>query len=83
MNKIVVEVRVPAINKVYDARIPKDIQVWEMVKMITDMISRLEPEMYSQKNQVVLCDYDTGKKIDINSLVAEAGLVNGTRLLLV
>lgn len=82
MNKIVVEVQVPAINKVYDARIPRDIQVWEVTKLISQMIATLEPGMYSMENQAVLCDCETGSVLDINKLVDDAGLVNGSRVVL-
>lgn len=83
MNKIIVEVRVPAIGKVYDAKIPKDIQVWEATKLLSGMIAGVDEGLYAKDNQAVLCDYDTGAVLDINKLVGESGLSNGSRLMVV
>lgn len=82
MNKIVVEVQVPAVNKVYDARIPRDVQIWEVAKLISQMVAALEPGMYAEDNQAVLCDYETGQILDTNKLVDDVGLVNGSRVIL-
>lgn len=83
MNKIIIEVHIPSINKIYDAKIPKDIQIWEVTKLLSDMIAATHPGMYADSNEAVLCDFVEGTMLPINKLVDEAGLVNGSRVLLV
>lgn len=83
MNKIVVEVRVPSIDKVYDAKIPRDLQIWEVTKLLSEMIASTHPGLYDSKNEAVLCDYVTGTMFPINKLVDDVELVNGSRVILV
>ncbi len=83
MNKIIIEVRVPAINKIYDAKIPRDIQIWEATQLILKMIANLNPGLYAEDNEAVLVDFDSGKVIAVNALVADSGLTNGARIMLV
>ena len=83
MDKIVVELRITAINKIYDAKIPRDIQIWEATKLIVDMISNLHPGLYAGENEAMLVDFESGKVIAVNSLVADSGLTNGARVMLI
>jgi hypothetical protein len=83
MNKIIIEVHVPAIDFVYDAKVPRDIQVWEVTKLLSEMVAALHPGQYTKENPAVLCDYETGQMLPVNELVGESGLVNGARVLLV
>lgn len=83
MNKIIVEVHVPSTNKIYDAKIPRDIQIWEATKLLSDMIAATQPGMYTKENEAILCDLGSGTMLPVNKLVDEVGLVNGSRVLLV
>ena len=83
MSKIVVEVRVPSIDKIYDAKIPRDIQIWEATKLLSSMVASVHPGLYDKDNEAVLCDFTTGQVLPWNKLVDESGLVNGSRVLLV
>lgn len=83
MNKIIVEIRIPAIGKVYDAKLPKDIQIWEATKLLSGMIASVHEGLYAKANCAVLCDYDTGAVLDANKLVCESGLTNGSRVLVI
>ncbi|MBR3833403.1 MAG: hypothetical protein IKJ73_03715 [Lachnospiraceae bacterium] len=83
MNKIIVEVHVPSTNKIYDAKIPRDIQIWEVTKLLSDMIAANHPGMYAKDNDAILCDFVSGTILPANKLVDDVGLVNGSRVLLV
>lgn len=83
MSKIVVEVRVPSIDKIYDAKIPRDIQIWEATKLLSNMVASTHPGLYDKDNKAVLCDYTTGQMLLWNKLVDESGLTNGSRVLLI
>ena len=83
MSKIIVEVHVPSTNKIYDAKIPRDIQIWEVTKLLSDMIATAHSGMYTKDNEAVLCDLSSGNMLPVNKLVDDVGLVNGSRVLLV
>jgi len=83
MNKIIIEVHIPAIDEIYDVKLPKDIQIWEATRMISDLIASTHPGLYSRDNQAMLCNYDDGQLIPVNVVVDDSGLVNGSRVLLV
>lgn len=83
MNKIIVEVHVPSTNQIYDAKIPRDIQIWEATKLLSDMIAAIHPGMYTKENEAILCDFVSGAILPANKLVDDVGLVNGSRVLLV
>lgn len=83
MNKIIVEVRVPAIDKIYDVKLPRDIQIWEATKLINQLIITVNPSMYAMDDNAFLCNYETGRIYEVNKLVDEVGLVNGSRVVIV
>lgn len=83
MNKIIVEVRVPAIDKIYDVKLPRDIQIWEATKLINQLIITVNPSMYAMDDNAFLCSYETGRIYEVNKLVDEVGLVNGSRVVIV
>ncbi len=83
MNKIIIEVHVPSINKIYDAKIPRDIQIWEVTKLLSNMIAATHSGMYTKENDAILCDLSSGTMLPANKLVDDVGLVNGSRVLLV
>ena len=83
MDKIIVELRIPAIDKIYDVKIPRDIQIWEATQLIVKMVSNLHPVLYASENEAMLVDYESGKVIAVNALVADSGLTNGARVMLI
>lgn len=83
MNKIIIEVRIPSIDKTYDAKVPRDIQIWELTKLLSEMVATAHSGLYDKSNDAILCDYSTGCMLPRNKLVDDAGLVNGSRVLLV
>lgn len=83
MDKIIVELRIPAIDKIYDVKIPRDIQIWEATQLIVKMVSNLHPVLYASENEAMLVDYESGEVIAVNALVADSGLTNGARVMLI
>lgn len=83
MNKIIVEVRVPAIDKIYDVKLPRDIQIWEATRLINHLIASMNPGLFALDEESFLCSVDTGNAYDVNKLVDDAGLVNGSRVMIV
>lgn len=83
MEKILVEVILPAANKTYDVYIPLASPVSEVLKLTAALLSDLSNGYFQADTKTVLCDYETGNILNINVTVAESGLKNGSRLLLI
>lgn len=82
-NKALVEIIVPAASQKYDVYIPLDSKMSDVVSMVASALSDLSNGRYKATNDAVLCDADTGMIFNINTEVAELGIKNGSRLMLI
>jgi len=82
-NKALVEVYIPASGERFDVWIPLESKMSEVKLMISKALGEISGGMYQANDETVLCDADTGCVFDINTEVAELGIENGSRLLLI
>lgn len=80
--KILVQVFVPIVNQFYDVYIPKNIMVYETTELLTQLFKK-KLEKNFVENECILCDKSSGKILDINISNAEAGIINGSELMLI
>lgn len=83
MDKILVDVYVPAINKNYDVYIPSKSKFYEVVKLVVNMIEELSENYFIGQDDSVICDRVSGAIYNINMSSAELGLKNGSKLMLI
>lgn len=83
MDKVLVEIRVPAAGQSYDLFIPLGCKMGEVVKMAAMALSDLSEGRYQAGSDAILCDAETGVIYNINMEVAELGIRNGSKLLLI
>lgn len=83
MNKILTEILLPASGEVYDVRIPSDSRVAEVTVLIAKQLERLSNGLFVANSTTVLCDRESGQILDINKFVAELGIENGSKLMLI
>ncbi len=83
MEKILVEVILPSASTSYDVYIPLSSPVSEVVYLVSNILSELSNGYFKADKNTVLCDADTGYMLNINMTVYDAGLKNGSRLLLI
>lgn len=83
MNKVLVEVLLPASGEVYDVRIPLDSQLGEVAVLIMQQLETLSKGRFIANNTTVLCDAKSGEILDINKFVVELGIKNGSKLMLI
>lgn len=83
MSKIVVKVYLPQIRKSYDVRISTDAFVSQITAQLTALFSKMWDVAFIPDENTALCDAETGKILDGNLLIAETGIGNGSRLLLI
>jgi len=82
MDRLLIEVYVPAISKLYDIFIPHGAKVHELTILISDAIEKLSDGLFIT-NDAVLCDGNDGTILNINLSVEDMKLYNGSRLMLI
>ncbi len=83
MDKVLVEVYVPVLEKSYDFFIPLQSQMSEVLELIKKGITELTDGDYVSNENTFLCHRDSGAIININKSVFELGIKNGSRLMLI
>ncbi len=83
MNKILVDVFLPAVNRSFDIYIPDSIRFHEVISMINKAVSSLCDGRFIPSDDTVLCDRNTGVIFDINLNSNELCLHNGSKLMLI
>lgn len=83
MNKVMIELYLPAAGCSYDMRIPLNCPIGEIIPLIENCMAELEEGYYIPTDEVVLCERTTGVVLDVNVTPAEMGIINGTKLMLI
>jgi len=83
MDKVFVEIFLPTANESYDVHIPLTSKMSEVSLLVTKVITELSEGRCKSPVDSVLCDRDSGTVLDVNRSVAELGIQNGSRLMLI
>jgi len=83
MDKILVEVYIPASSQAYDVFIPIESKIWEVAYLLSNTMTELTQGYFNATEDTVLCDRETGTIFNINQTVEEVGLLHGAKLMLV
>lgn len=81
--KVLVEIFVPASGETFDVFIPAESRMSDVIKMVAGALSDLSNGKYKATDDAVLCDAATGIIYNVNIVVAELGIKNGSRLMLI
>lgn len=82
MNKVLIEVTLPAAGMSYDIFVPDSMQIGTLTMLTASVFSRLSGGTYTVGEQAVLCSRKTGEPYDANARLFETDIRNGTKLLL-
>lgn len=83
-NKILVEIYFPVGGYTYDVFLPADSSVREVIRLMEHVMQELTfGEERPLKEGSLLCCRDTGEALPQNVTVSQAGIHNGTRLMLI
>lgn len=81
---ILVDIYVPALDKVYDFQVDETIQTGKIIMEIAEMISNdVKSEKDFGAGKLLLCSMEQEKILEKNKSLQEYGIKNGFRLLLV
>lgn len=83
MNKLMLEIYLPAALKSYDVQVPADLQISQITELAARALSQIVGGLYRSDGQALLCERDSGAILNINMTPGELGLRNGSRLMLV
>lgn len=83
MNKVLVDILLPASGTHFDVYIPLDIMMYEAVRLVSQMLTDLSGGNYRASADAVLSDAQSGMIYNVNIPVAETGIRNGSKLMLV
>ena len=83
MDKVLVEVFIPASEKSYDVFLPLESKLHEVVHLLAGTMTELSQGYFSATQDTILCDRKTGIILNINQTVEEHGLMNGAKLMLI
>ena len=81
---IVVEIKVPALDKIYDFQMDENIPLCEIRKEIAEMICRKEQyTMQGEEKDLLMWDALRESRLQMEKTAYENGLKTGNRILLV
>lgn len=83
MNKVLIIVYVPYIEKTYEVFVPISKRIHTIVALLTKAINELTAEEFKIKSDYILYDKRTGKIYDFNITVKESELRNGSEVILI
>lgn len=83
MEKILVNVSVPAAEKSFDVFIPDDINVKDATAMLGKALSALSDNKFLPSEDCMIFEADTGKSYDDEALIKDLPIYDGTKLMLI
>lgn len=82
MNKILINLFVPAINEYYDIFIPNFLSIREICLLLGKAIEELSNNQYVLSGEELLCSVERRKILNPNQNFMDYGIQNGEHLLL-
>lgn len=83
MDKVLVEVYIPATETSFDVFLPQESKLYEVVFLLTGTMSELTEGEFSPSHDTILCERHNGTILNINMTVEENGVINGAKLMLI
>lgn len=83
MNKIIVQIYLPANGKTYDVRLPEDMYVRDAADVLGDLFSDAARGLYCKGEVNILCFRDRGESLPQNRTLKELGISNRSQLMFV
>ncbi|MGL5152195.1 MAG: methyltransferase [Clostridium sp.] len=83
MEKILIEVYLPAVGESFEVYIPLDSNFYDVTLLVSQALSELSNGLFKWRDDCVLCHRESGKVFNINLSARELGLINGSKLMLI
>ena len=83
MDKVLVDLFVPALEQTYDIFVPLQSPMHEVVELMKKAVVDMSDGRFVANETTSLCNREDGTIININLSVYELGIRNGSRLMLI
>ena len=81
-NKVLVSVNIPALEKKYDIYFPVNKKIGNVIKMVKSSLYQLSQGSFDANKDYILYNKDNGEPYDMNILVRESNIRNGSNVIL-
>ncbi len=83
MDKVLVEVFVPVLERSFDIFIPLTSPMYEVLELIKKAVKELSDGSFTAGEDTIICHREDGTIININLSVYELEIRNGSKLMLI
>ncbi len=83
MNKVLVKVFIPLMDLQYEAKLPPNKRIYNIIKMLVKGVNEFSGGYYKPKHMPILYNKENANFYDINLTVKEAGIKNGEEIILI
>lgn len=83
MNKIIVKLYVPMIEGEYEVWIPLNKKVHKIINLMVKAVNEFSGGYYTPDKMPLLYDKQTGRAYNINSILKDTAIRNGTELIMI
>lgn len=81
-NKVLVSVNIPMLEKKYDVYFPVNKKIGNVIKMVKSSLYQLSQGSFDVNKDYILYNKDNGEPYDMNILVRESNIRNGSSVIL-
>ncbi|MBR4858851.1 MAG: methyltransferase [Clostridia bacterium] len=83
MEHILIEVFVPALELTFDAFIPLQSPMYEVLELLKKAATEMSDGRFVADRTTAICHRENGRIINVNLSVCELGVRNGSKLMLI
>ena len=81
-NKVLVRINVPSLEQKYDVYIPVNRRIYNVIKMLNVSLHELSLGVFNESEDYLLYNAETGIMYDVNSLVRNTDIRNGSEIIM-
>lgn len=82
MDKVLIGIFLPAINRSFEVYIPLDSKFYEITPLVSKMLSELSNGLFISGDDSILYERKTGNILNINMSARQLNIKNGDNLML-
>ena len=82
MDKVLIDIFLPAINRSFEVYIPLDSKFYEITPLVSKMLSELSNGLFISGDDSILYERKTGNILNINMSARQLNIRNGDNLML-
>ena len=81
-NKVLVTINVPSLEALYDVYIPVNRKIYNVIEMLKNIFFSISQGSFDNKKKYLVYNADDGTEYDLNVLVRDTNIRNGSTIIL-